>query len=143
MQRGSRLFNQQLSAVVTGLRFGELVVIADAGLPVPAGVPTLDLALTDGVPSVRDVLGVLSDELVLHEVVVAAETRVVNVSVTGAVQELVVARGIGLREVPHDDIEEMLPTAKLIVQTGETTPYGNVLLFGGLDFFELGMADGD
>ncbi len=141
MQRGSRLFNQQLSAVVTGLRFGEVIVVADAGLPVPPGVATLDLALTDGVPSVRDVVGVLRQELVIEEVVVAAEMRVVNPSVTAAVQELIVDEGITLREIPHDDIEAMLPQAKLIVQTGETTPYGNVLLSGGLDFFALGMAD--
>lgn len=143
MQRGSRLFNQQLSAVVTGLRFGEVIVVADAGLPVPPGVATLDLALTDGVPSVSDVIGVLQQELVIEEVVVAAEMRVVNPSVTSAVQELIGDKGITVREVPHDDIETMLSAAKLIVQTGETTPYGNVLIFGGLDFFALGMAEQD
>ncbi|MGH3703834.1 MAG: D-ribose pyranase [Agromyces sp.] len=142
MQRGSALLNPQLSAAVTGLRFGEIIVIADAGLPVPPGVATLDLALTDGIPSVEAVIRVLADELVIEEVIVAAEMRKVNPTVSGSVDE-VFGPGTRVRELPHDDIEALLPTAQLIVQTGETTPYGNVLLVGGLDFFALGMADGD
>ncbi|AWB94294.1 D-ribose pyranase [Agromyces badenianii] len=141
MQRGSALLNQQLSAAVTGLRFGEIIVIADAGLPVPAGVATLDLALTNGIPSVDAVVRVLKEELVIEEVIIAAEMRKVNPTVSATVDE--VFTGTRVRELPHDDIEELLPTARLIVQTGETTPYGNVLLVGGLDFFALGMADGD
>ena len=141
MRKGSPLYNQRLAAVVTGLRFDELIVVADAGLPVPDGVETLELALTQGKPSVRDVLEVLAQELVINEVIVAAETAKVNPSVTGTVDELFRTQGVTVKAIPHDDIEKLLPTAKLIVQTGETTPYGNVLLAGGLDFFELGMAD--
>lgn len=141
MRAGSALFNQRLAAVVTGLRFDELIVIADAGLPVPPGVETLDLALTTGKPSVADVLGVLVHELVINEVVVAEETARVNPSVTAAVSELTGPAGIVVRAVPHDEIEVMIRRAKLIVQTGETTPYGNVIVSGGLDFFALGMAD--
>ncbi|GAB3585837.1 D-ribose pyranase [Leifsonia lichenia] len=141
MRANSSLFNQRLAAVVTGLRFDELIVIADAGLPVPAGVETLDLALTHGKPSVADVLSVLVDELVINEVIVAEETARVNPTVTAAVEQLTGPAGIAVRAVPHDDIEVHIRRAKLIVQTGETTPYGNVILAGGLDFFELGIAD--
>lgn len=141
MRTNSSLFNQRLAAVVTGLRFDELIVIADAGLPVPDGVETLDLALTHGIPSVEDVLAVLVDELVINEVVVAEETERVNPTVTAAVERLTGPAGITVRAVPHDDIEVLIRRAKLIVQTGETTPYGNVILSGGLDFFTLGIAD--
>ncbi|KQR50862.1 hypothetical protein ASF88_16680 [Leifsonia sp. Leaf336] len=141
MRANSTLFNQRLAAVVTGLRFDELIVIADAGLPVPAGVETLDLALTYGKPSVAEVLSVLVDELVINEVLVAEETARVNPTVTAAVEQLTEPAGITVRAVPHDDIEVLIRRAKLIVQTGETTPYGNVILSGGLDFFELGIAD--
>lgn len=141
MQSGSVLFNQRLAAAVTGLRFGEIIVIADAGLPVPAGVETIDLALTYGVPSIRDVAAVLATELVIDEVIIASEMAKVNPTVSATVDELFTAAGTRVRPLPHDDIEKLLPTVKLIIQTGETTPYGNVLLAGGLDFFSLGMAD--
>ncbi|MBN9611794.1 MAG: D-ribose pyranase [Actinobacteria bacterium] len=141
MRAKSTLFNQRLAAVVTGLRFDELIVIADAGLPVPPGVETLDLALTHGKPSVADVLAVLVDELVIHEVIVAEETGRINPTVTAAVEQLTRPAGITVRAIPHDDIEVLIRRAKLVVQTGETTPYGNVVLAGGLDFFELGIAD--
>lgn len=142
MQSGSILFNQRLSAVVTGLRFGEIIVVADAGLPIPAGVETLDLALTTGIPSVTDVITVLKSELVIDEVIIAAEMEKVNPEVTTSVDTVFSQAGVRVRTLPHDDIEELLPRVKLIIQTGETTPYGNVLIVGGLDFFALGMANG-
>lgn len=83
----------------------------------------------------------LAQELVIEEVVIAAETAKVNPTVTASVDEVFRKADIKVREIPHDDIEELLPTAKIIVQTGETTPYGNLVIVGGLDFFALGMAD--
>jgi D-ribose pyranase len=140
MHRSSTLLNVQLSAVVTGLRFGERIVVADAGLPVPRGVPTLDLALTAGLPTVPDVVRVLREALVIEEAWVAEEMSKVNGESRAKVAQLFDGTDL-LRDVPHQDIEDSLPAAKLIVQTGDVTPYGNVVLVGGLDFFELGMAD--
>lgn len=140
MHRTSPLLNVQLSAVVTGLRFGERIVIADAGLPVPAGVPTLDLAVTAGMPTVPDVVRVLRDSLVIEEAWVAEEMSKVNAASRAAVGDVFDGTEL-LRDVPHQAIEDSLGTCKLVVQTGDVTPYGNVVLVGGLDFFQLGMAD--
>ena len=140
MHRSSTLLNVQLSAVVTGLRFGERIVIADAGLPVPPGVPTLDLAITAGLPTVPDVVRALRESLVIEAAWVAEEMSKVNIESRDKVAELFEGTEL-LQDVPHQDIEDSLPTAKLIVQTGDVTPYGNVVLVGGLDFFQLGMAD--
>lgn len=140
MHRSSTLLNVQLTAVVTGLRFGERIVVADAGLPVPPGVPTLDLAITAGLPTVPDVVSALRESLVIEAAWVAEEMSKVNGESRAKVAELFEGTDL-LQDVPHQDIEDSLPTAKLIVQTGDVTPYGNVVLVGGLDFFQLGMAD--
>lgn len=42
------LLNIQLSRLIASLGHGDVVVIADAGLPVPKGVELIDLALTQG-----------------------------------------------------------------------------------------------
>jgi D-ribose pyranase len=44
------LLNIQLSRLIASLGHGDVVVIADASLPVPKGVELIDLALTQGVP---------------------------------------------------------------------------------------------
>ena len=44
------LLNAELSAAIARLGHGDIIVIGDAGMPVPAGTPCIDLALTAGVP---------------------------------------------------------------------------------------------
>ena len=45
------LLNIALSRVIASLGHGDVLVIGDAGLPVPPGVELIDLALTAGVPA--------------------------------------------------------------------------------------------
>ena len=40
------LLNIELSQVIAGMGHGDVLVIGDAGLPVPKGVRRIDLALT-------------------------------------------------------------------------------------------------
>jgi D-ribose pyranase len=140
MHRTSTLLNGRLAHVVTTLRFGESIVVADAGLPVPPGVETLDLAIAPGLPKMIDVVAVLKDNLVIEEVRIAEEMRKANDEQRTLIHQLFSAEGC-VNEVPHETIESGLREAKLVVQTGETTPYANVVLVGGVGFFELGMGD--
>ena len=57
------LLNIALSRLVASLGHGDIVVIADAGLPVPKGVELIDLALTQGVPDVASTLRALLSEM--------------------------------------------------------------------------------
>jgi D-ribose pyranase len=139
MLKSSPLLNGRLAAVLTTLRHGEMVVIADAGLPAPDGVERLDLAVAQGVPSLADVLPPLRDATVLEEVLVAQDMRRVNPQRRALVAE--VFADADVREIPHGEIEALLPQAKLIVQTGECTPYANVILVGGVSFFDMEMVE--
>ena len=145
MNKKSRIMNSKLSSVVTKLMHGDIVVVADAGLPVPPGVDTLDLAIQPGIPNLEHILPLLKEELVIENVIVASEMEKVNKSRFDYVHELFGnMKSSGgddlIRVLDHDHIEEMLPKAKLIVQTAEISPYGNVVFVGGVSFFEVGMA---
>lgn len=139
MLKSSQLLNGRLAAVLTTLRHGDRVVVADAGLPVPDGVETLDLAVAPGLPSLAHLLPVLRDAAVLDEVVVATDMQRVNPARRTLVDE--VFTDVEVREVPHEEIEAQLSQATLIVQTGECTPYANVVLVGGVGFFDMGMVE--
>ena len=50
MKKGT-LINSEISHLVARLGHGDAVTICDAGLPVPPGVPRIDLAVCRGLPT--------------------------------------------------------------------------------------------
>lgn len=139
MHRSNKILNVKLTAAVTGLRWGEAIVIADAGLPVPEGVETLDLSICAGKPVMEDILPLMKESLTVDRVIVASEMEKVNKEKFDYVKNLWPEQFETMGNLEWE--ETILPKAKLVVLTGETSPYGNVILVGGLDFFTLGMAD--
>lgn len=124
------VLNAPLSARLAELGHTDLVVVGDAGLPRPAGVPVVDLALVLGVPSFADVVRALADELTVEQVTMADEARTANAGVVELVRSL-----FGEPEwVVHEQLKAMSGTARLFVRTGEATPFANVVLRCGVPF---------
>lgn len=67
------LLNIALSRLIASLGHGDIIVIADAGLPVPKGVELIDLALTPGVPDLASTLQALLSEMQVQNHVLAHE----------------------------------------------------------------------
>ena len=128
MKRGG-IINARLAGELAGLGHTDLVVVCDAGLPVPPGPALADLAFRLGVPSFETVLSGLLEELVVEGATAAEETRE-NPKVAGMLRELLPDLGL----VPHHELKRMTANAKLVVRTGEATPYANVILRCGVAF---------
>ncbi|OJH43376.1 D-ribose pyranase [Paracoccus sp. SM22M-07] len=122
------LLHAELSGLVAGMGHGDLIVIGDAGLPVPPGVRCIDLALTRGVPGTMQVLDALLSELVVERSCIAEE----------ASDQLVADftdRQIGsVTRLPHDDFKRETASAHAIIRSGECTPYANICLWAGVAF---------
>lgn len=124
----SSLQNAPLLARLAALGHTDLVVIADVGLPCPPGVPVVDLSLVRGLPRFVDVLTALTDDVVFEGALMASEA-----SESGPLRA--VTAKVGAPElVPHEEFKARTADARLIVRTGETTPYANVALRCGVDF---------
>lgn len=122
------LLNAELSGLIASFGHGDLLVIGDAGLPVPPGVRVIDLALTRGVPSMFDVLDTVLTELVVERSTVAQEAG--TALLAGFTQ-----RDIGpVTLLSHEDFKIATRQARAIVRTGECTPYANIALFAGVAF---------
>jgi D-ribose pyranase len=52
----SPLLHAELSQVIASLGHGDMLVLGDAGLPIPDGPRRIDLAVARGVPRLADVL---------------------------------------------------------------------------------------
>lgn len=127
----SGILNVELAGRCARLGHTDLVCVADCGLPVPAHVPVVDLAVVQGLPRFAAVLDALLDELVVEEHVVAEE-------ITGAPAEGVVQDRLdrlGTRSaVSHEELKRLVHECAFVVRTGEATPYANVLLRCGVPF---------
>ena len=65
------IFNSDISKVLADLGHTDQIAIGDAGLPIPAGVPKIDLAIAQADPSFIKVLKVVLDDMKVEEVILA------------------------------------------------------------------------
>ncbi len=72
------ILNSHIAKLLADLGHTDTVVIADAGLPVPPGVPKIDLALTLGTPGFQEVTKLIADEMAVEKVSAAEEIESVN-----------------------------------------------------------------
>ena len=122
------ILNAELNAGLSRLGHGDLVVVADCGLPIPPGVQVVDLALVHGVPRFVDVLDALLGDAVFQECVVATEA---DGTAAGA---WLAERFPERRAVSHEALKAMSADARLFVRTGEATAFANAGLVCGVPF---------
>lgn len=124
------ILNAQLAYSIARLGHTDLLVVCDAGLPIPSGPEVVDLAFQLGVPSFEVVLLGLLDELVIESATAAWEVEEQN----SVICELLKSRFPDLDLTSHEDFKRLTARAKLVVRTGEATPYSNVILRCGVPF---------
>jgi len=126
------LLHAELSQLIATMGHGDLLVIADAGLPVPPGTRCIDLAVTRGVPSFEAVLGAVLGELQVERAVHANE--MLQREPEFAARLRVLLGDTPLEQVDHEAFKARSAAARAIVRTGEFTPYANVILQAGVVF---------
>jgi D-ribose pyranase len=127
----SPLLHAELSQVIAALGHGDMLVIGDAGLPIPEGPRRIDLALMRGVPLITDVLKAVLSEMQVESVVVANEA-LTEARTLPAWYPLTL--GIAPQTVSHEEFKRRSAKALAIVRTGECTPYANIILVSGVSF---------
>ena len=125
----SGIINSNLAGYLARLGHTDLVVVCDAGLPIPPGPAVVDLAFRFGVPSFETVLLGLLEELEIEGATAAEE-----IDHNPASHQLLRARFPNLGLVPHQELKRTVARARLVVRTGEATPYSNVILRCGAPF---------
>ncbi len=128
----SKLLNQELSSVIAGLGHKDELVIADAGLPIPASTQRIDLALTQNIPGFLDTLRAVLTELQIEKAIVAEEMSAASPEVYQAVVALL--ESVPLDTIPHKAFKTRTQSVVAVVRTGEFTPIANVILVAGVGF---------
>jgi len=127
------LLHPELSHLIAMLGHGDMVVLGDAGLPIPEGPRRVDLAITAGIPRLADVLRTVLSEMQVERAMIAREaldSRSGNVLPTWCAGQLAIAPEM----ISHDELKRLCTRAKVVVRTGECTPYANIVLCAGVTF---------
>ncbi|UOF88649.1 D-ribose pyranase [Fodinisporobacter ferrooxydans] len=125
------LLHSELNKTIAAMGHGDMLVIADTGLPVPVDVPVIDLAFCKGKISFLDALEVIADELEIESYIVAEELQHRNASLIEKIQGILKKPS---EQLTHEAFKDLSKGAIAVVRTGEWTPYSNIILVAGVPF---------
>ncbi|HHV31831.1 MAG TPA: D-ribose pyranase [Clostridiales bacterium] len=126
------ILNAQLAGYIAALGHKDLFLIGDAGMPVPKGVPIVDLALCEGVPTFRQTMDAVLEETEVEFYTIAEEIQEKNPALLAYIREKLPKTPSEM--IPHPALKEMSATVKFAIRTGEFTPYPNIILRAGVAF---------
>lgn len=126
------IMNVQLAGYIAGLGHKDTFMIGDGGMPIPAGVPIVDLALCGGVPTFIQTMDAILEETEVEYYTLAEEIVEKNPALLEYIQTKL--SGVESEMIPHTELKEMSKTIKFAVRTGEFTPYPNIILRAGVAF---------
>lgn len=126
------ILNRDISDVIAGMGHKDMLVVCDAGLPIPSDVRRIDLAVIEGLPGFLETVEALQVELEVEGIIVADEMETTSPHIHEGLMRLF--EGTELEAVPHEQFKELTREAVAVVRTGEFTPYANVILASGAVF---------
>jgi D-ribose pyranase len=132
MRRNHGTLNGQLARVISEVGHTDQLVVTDAGLPIPAGVERVDLAIRENLPRFLDVLDAVLDEVAVEGVLLSEEIKQHSPEMLEEIQARFERLNVPLRFVPHAEFKRATGSARAAVRSGEFTPYANVLLTAGV-----------
>jgi len=126
------ILNAELSGALATLGHTDLLMVVDAGFPIPRSAHRVDLAIAENLPDLRTVLELISAELVVEGVVRADDVTTNNPRLDEWLQQRFTDAEFTTRS--HADmLGALAQQAKVIVRTGAFEPWGNIGLFCGVD----------
>lgn len=126
------ILNAELSGALATLGHTDLLMVVDAGFPIPRSAHRVDLAIAENLPDLRTVLELVSAELVVEGVVRADDVTTNNPRLDEWLQQRFTDADFTTR-THADMLGELAQQAKVIVRTGAFEPWGNIGLFCGVD----------
>lgn len=126
------ILNLPLSQAIASMGHGDLMIVCDAGFPIPNHVPRVDLAITKDVPDLETVLSAIAHDMIAEKVGYAVEMETNNAPLRDKVHRIF--GDAEFTTVPHAELlGDVASNAKVIVRTGAFDPWGNILLYSGVD----------
>lgn len=123
------IYHPAITHLLASTGHTDYFTLSDRGFPVPVGPERIDLALTDDIPTVLDVLRAIHAEYQIDRVLIAAEMTEAS---PNRVEELRAILGeIPLVELPHLELKHLAQSSRATIRTADTCPYANIIVVSG------------
>jgi D-ribose pyranase len=121
------ILNPHVLELLARIRHTNTLVIADWAFPYWPEIETVDLSLTHGIPTVLDVLDLITPVFKIGRIWQAEEFLANNAAAT--VERFRKSFGdIPLTREAHGAFKTRVPMAIGLIRTGDPTPYANVII---------------
>lgn len=135
------ILNAELSGALGTLGHTDLILVVDAGFPIPRDAHRIDLAIAANLPDLRTVIGLIDDEVIVEGVIRAEEVPNNNPRLDDWLRERFDEAEFSTRS--HAEmLGQLARQAKVIIRTGAFEPWGNIGLVCGVDVPEWFGGDG-
>lgn len=129
-----RILHPGLAKTVAELGHTDIIMVTDAGFPIPQQVNRIDLGFYQGLVDVRDILRVLRREMFAEEIRFAPEVKTHHPNLYREVQQIYKGSGATFVPAPHEElIEVWAPKAKAIIRSGSFEPWANFAITASTD----------
>jgi D-ribose pyranase len=124
------ILNPQILSLLARVRHTNTLVIADRGFPFWPEIETIDISLTDDIPTVLQVLTAVRRNFHPVRAFMAREFSRNNNKQTRA-QFAQALSGVAVNHEPHVRFKLRVPQAIGLIRTGDTVQYANMILVSG------------
>lgn len=123
----SGILNPHINSLISRVRHTNTLVIADRGFPFWPQIETVDISLTDDIPTVLQVLRAIRTNFVIGRAWMAEEFLKHNPeAVRNAFAEALA--GIPVLYEPHVEFKKRVPAAIGLIRTADTIQYANIII---------------
>ncbi|MDQ0393090.1 D-ribose pyranase [Labrys monachus] len=127
------ILNQALSEAIASMGHGEIMMIVDAGFPIPRDAWRVDLAISPNLPTLAMLYEVIAPELIVEKIMFAGEVAEHNIPLYRTLRTWFDERDFA--PVTYEEtVGPLAQKAKVIVRSGALDPWGNIALVAGVDY---------
>jgi D-ribose pyranase len=128
MKRGG-IYHPAINYLLASTGHTDYFTVCDRGFPVPSAPERIDLALTDDIPTVLDVLRAVQVEFLIDRVLIAQEAETASPARVAELRSLL--GSTPLVTVEHLELKQLAKQGKATIRTADTTPYANIIIVSG------------
>lgn len=132
MLRNAKIINMELNYMLSSMGHTDILVITDAGCPIPKDSWVIDLSITRNFPDLVPVLEIIGEEFLAEKIIYADYVPTHNKPYYKDLKRI-------FNDCTHETIKhetllsKIIPMAKGIIRTAGYNPWGNVALITGTD----------
>ncbi|AJY44933.1 RbsD/FucU domain-containing protein [Martelella endophytica] len=132
----NRILHPGLAQAMATVGHGDIVLVTDAGFPIPKDANRIDLGFYAGLPDVIDILKMLRKEMFVEAIGFDTAVRDRHPDLYKTFQDIYTGAGAPFLAIPHEELVEVVaPKAKVIIRSGSFNAWANVALTAATDPF--------